>query len=256
MFVSVAPEFVRIVGSTGSEHSNDNYGDLDAADESTGVLTGRAGEDLHLECVSAGGNPAPKLSWMVGDQPMPSKQAQENSRTADGSWRVVSRLMLPVSRADHRAKVVCVAEHDALDQNLVASRSLDILFPPRAVARVDKTGVIAEGETVVLSCSAEANPPASIAWRRPGQTVLTTQPSFTIQSVGKEAAGRYECVAENMLGLSQPAPVDVEVECKYLYLYYMYINMCIHLFSFALINQGEFSLSNLTVFKVNAEIWR
>ena len=220
---SVGPDSVRI-SSTGAQHEYN--GAQNSVD--TGSISGRAGEDLYLECVSAGGNPAPKLSWIVADKPMRTKQTQENTKTEDGSWRAVSRLILPVSRDDHRAKVMCIAEHDALDQNLVAVQSLDIMFPPRAVASADKTGVLGEGETIVLSCTAESNPPAAITWRRPGGNVLTTKPSFTIQSVGKESAGRYECVAENVLGLSQPAPVDVEVQCKYL---------------FALIHQGNFLLA-------------
>ena len=191
-------------------------GDLDQT-ESTETISGRAGDELNLECLSVGGNPAPTLYWYIGDKIMPSKQTQENLKSDSGSWKSVSRLHLPVSREDNLAKVRCEASHDALDANLETSRTLDIMYPPRVTASTSATGVLAEGSTVVLSCSAESNPIASISWRRAGGPVLTTESSFTIQSVSRDSAGVYECVAENVLGLSKPSSVNIQVQCKYLF---------------------------------------
>ena len=180
-----------------------------------GAITGTAGEELNLECVSEGGNPAPKLFWSINGRELPTLQAQENQRTEAGAWKAVSRLTLPVSRADHRAEVRCRAEHDALDADLTTARSLEIYYPPRVTASSTAGDqVLAEGQQVVFSCSADSNPPASLTWRRVGGSQLTTEASFTIQSVGRETAGRYECVGENFLGLSKPAAVEIQVQCK------------------------------------------
>ena len=167
-------------------------------------------------------------------QELTAQQAQENIRTGEGTWRAVSKLTLPVSREDHKAEIRCEASHEALVENLVTISTLDIFYPPRAQAKPSKTGVLSEGDTVSLSCTTDSNPPASVTWRKisgssvgvagqpPAGTMLTSQPSFTIQSVSKESAGRYECVAENALGLSEPSTVNLKVKCKHLLYFYSY----------------------------------
>ena len=214
--ISVAPESVEIRTREPGYSSLHQDAEQDEK-ESPETISGRAGDELNLECVSVGGNPAPTLYWYIGDKIMPSKQTQENLKSDSGSWKSVSRLNLPVSRDDNLAKVRCEASHDALEANLETSRTLDIMYPPRATASTTATGVLAEGSTVVFSCSAESNPAASISWRRAGGPVLTTESSFTIQSVSRDSAGRYECIAENILGLSKPSSVDIQVQCKYLF---------------------------------------
>ena len=182
----------------------------------TDKITGRAGNQLHMECESSGGNPAPTLTWYLAGQPLTAQQAQENIRTGEGTWKAISRVSLPVSRQDHKAELRCEASHEALIENLVTYSQLDILYPPRAEASPSKEGVLSEGDSVSLSCVTDSNPPATITWRKQGGNMLTSQPSFTIQSVSKDSAGQYECVAENILGLSEPSTVMIKVKCKYL----------------------------------------
>ena len=179
-------------------------------------ITGRAGNQLHLECVSTGGNPAPTLTWYLAGKPLTAQQAQENIRSGEGTWKAVSKVSLPVSRDDHKSEIRCEAQHEALIENLVTYSQLDILYPPRAEAKPSKAGVLSEGDSVSLTCETDSNPPASITWRKSGGSMLTSQPSFTIQAVSKESAGQYECVAENILGLSEPSTVKIRVKCKFL----------------------------------------
>ena len=200
------------------------------ADISTALdnaVTGAAGTDLELDCTVVGGNPAPKLTWYVAGTEVASTLAQED-RKQGNTWTSRSRLRLPVSRADHAGQVRCEAEHDALNTPLIGLATLNILYPPRASAGSsggNKTSGtssgLSEGGSVTLTCEVDSNPPASrVSWRRSGAaTTLTSQQNFTISPVTRETAGSYECVAENMLGMSQPATVQLHVDCKcFLYL--------------------------------------
>ena len=190
-----------------------------SSEEVTGeenILKGKAGAELDMECVSEGGNPAPALSWFVGNKLIATKMSQENFKTSSGSWKAVSRLSLPISRADNKAEVRCEVTHAALETEMVATKTLDILYPPRVAASSTAEGrALAEGETVEFTCSADSNPPAKLSWRRSGGNLLTTESSFIIQAVGRSSAGGYECVAVNQLGRSKPAIVDIHVQCKY-----------------------------------------
>ena len=181
-------------------------------------IVGRAGDQLSLECVSTGGNPAPTLTWYLAGNIVTAQQSQQNEKTDEGTWIATSRLNLPVSREDHKEELRCEAAHEALTENLLTFSNLDIMYPPRAEAKPSKTGVLSEGESVSLSCTTDSNPPASVTWRKSGGSMLTSQASFTISEVSKESAGVYECVAENILGLSEPSTVSIKVKCKYTFL--------------------------------------
>ncbi len=84
-----------------------------------------AGEDVELECVVEGGNPASRVRWFARDQELSAGHIQENIRQKR-TWRSVSRLTLPVSKADNGAVVTCAAEHPALKAPLTAKTTLTI----------------------------------------------------------------------------------------------------------------------------------
>ena len=98
-----------------------------------------AGEDLELECITTGGNPPAKMKWYMGDQEIHTGHTQEDtrpslltdenniiSRIKARTWTSISRLMLPVSKADNGATVRCVAHHPALEKPLEQNTFLTI----------------------------------------------------------------------------------------------------------------------------------
>ena len=180
------------------------------------MISGSAGDDLSLECVSNGGNPAPTLKWLLRGQKIRSQESQEDERQENGRWRSVSRLRLPVNHEDNTARLECVVSHDALDTNMSDEVSFNIYYPPKVRVRASRDTLMAEGDSVTLSCDVDSNPPSSVSWRKLENTIryVSNQASFTISSATRTTAGSYQCVAENELGLSQPETIVLDVQCK------------------------------------------
>jgi hypothetical protein len=76
---------------------------------------------------------------------------------------------------------------------------------------------VVEGrDSVTLTCLADANPEAELAWRREGGgRVLGNFPTLDIGVVSRSDSGTYTCTATNALGNSQPAAVEVVTYCEY-----------------------------------------
>jgi hypothetical protein len=67
-----------------------------------------------------GGNPAPRLLWLLGERRLEGKLEQEQE------GRTLSRLRLPVSREDDGRILKCEARHEALIESLRAEAPLTI----------------------------------------------------------------------------------------------------------------------------------
>ncbi len=67
-----------------------------------------------------GGNPAPRLVWLLGERRLEGKLEQEQE------GRTLSRLLLPVSREDDGRILKCEARHEALTESLRAEAPLTI----------------------------------------------------------------------------------------------------------------------------------
>ena len=74
---------------------------------------------------------------------------------------------------------------------------------------------LSEGDSVTLRCSASANPPAQITWRREGTgEQVSDQPELILPAIKRSQADTYVCQAKNSLGLSAPKKIPLSVHCK------------------------------------------
>ncbi len=70
-------------------------------------------------------------------------------------------------------------------------------------------------DSVTMRCLAESNPPAKVWWEKEGVNgVVSPHGEISISPVTRSNAGIYKCVAQNALGLSEPAFVELSVNCK------------------------------------------
>ena len=74
---------------------------------------------------------------------------------------------------------------------------------------------LSEGDSVMLRCRADSNPPASVAWRRAGVAgVWSTREEVLIQKVGREEAGIYTCTAHNAEGDGESNHFNLDIRCE------------------------------------------
>ena len=70
-------------------------------------------------------------------------------------------------------------------------------------------------DSLVLRCEADANPPASIVWRRAGRSeIASLTESLQLRPVGRRDSGLYTCQAQNSVGTSDALSVQLDIKCK------------------------------------------
>ena len=186
-----------------------------------------AGEELEVVCRASGGNPPPAIRWMLGKRVKEGAKEDIDMETE----MTVSRLMLPVMKADQGKMVTCEVVHPALMEEMMAKAELEIqckfgdsfsilmiCLSSSDKPEVSVSSVLpyyVEGDTVSLSCTSEASPSASVMWYRAGSgQIITRQHQLRLEAVTKEQAGGYVCRANNTVGTSEPAMAEITVQCE------------------------------------------
>ncbi|XP_077935743.1 hemicentin-1-like isoform X2 [Gasterosteus aculeatus] len=83
-------------------------------------------------------------------------------------------------------------------------RSPAVYGPQRPSVSVSPSAEMLEGDSVTLTCSADANPAANYTWYKQDRTsdrrLLSEEPQLVFSSIQSSDSGRYFCTAENQLG--------------------------------------------------------
>ncbi|KAL3982160.1 Immunoglobulin domain family protein [Acanthocheilonema viteae] len=123
------------------------------------------GKTLNLTCESQGGNPLATLTWFRGIEKL---RGTRSATSDDISQSTVSILL---DRTMNNQQLKCEARNGALDEPLVITKTLTILFPPRRVSvRQDDRSrrLIVAGEITKLFCLVHSsNPVAELKWTFP-----------------------------------------------------------------------------------------
>ncbi|VDO44713.1 unnamed protein product [Brugia timori] len=122
------------------------------------------GETLNLTCESQGGNPLATLTWFRGVEKL---KGTRNAALGDISQSAIS---VSLDRTMNNQQLKCEARNGALDEPLVVTKSLTVLFPPRRVTvRQDRSKrLIIAGEITKLFCLVHSsNPIAQLTWTFP-----------------------------------------------------------------------------------------
>ncbi|XP_037977478.2 fasciclin-3 isoform X2 [Plutella xylostella] len=173
----------------------------------------KEGDVLQAQCVVAGGRPAAKITWMLDDiqvvdglhQPIITSEPGSDLKTI--SQNITRHLLAD----DGNRRLVCKAEHEAMDQPRFAQRQLQVIYPPKRTEPGPITifglKLGAEGR---LNVTIRANPPPYVEWTVGDQrlTPLRVSEDGTITALEPEALGNgyYNCT----LLLAHIAKEDVE----------------------------------------------
>ncbi|XP_067261175.1 B-cell receptor CD22-like [Chanodichthys erythropterus] len=89
---------------------------------------------------------------------------------------------------------------------------LDVEYSPKSVSVsiISPSGEIVSGDSVILNCSSDSNPPAEISWYK-GKTFLQSGDTYSISNIKSEASGNYYCSTRNKHGSQSSAAVTVNV---------------------------------------------
>ena len=183
--------------------------------ESTSVVNGKAGQIIKLRCEAQGGNPTPRLIWSINSVNT-STDSRVMIRSEGGIKTTSSTLSLPVNKDDNLSEIKCIVIHEALQAKLESKLTLNVLYPPEVKTDIANQNILSEGESVMLTCEVDSNPPASITWTKLGlrNTFISSERKLNLPVLSRNDAGTYECQAENSMGLSNPSSQKLDVQCK------------------------------------------
>uniref|UniRef100_A0A182QVU9 Ig-like domain-containing protein n=1 Tax=Anopheles farauti TaxID=69004 RepID=A0A182QVU9_9DIPT len=180
-------------------------------------VTVDSGAVATVKCVSHYGNPPAQLKWFLGDQEISPIHPQTNSTEPDNprTWSAASVVQIPASKERHGIVLKCLALHESYAARSVAVEArLDVKYAPTVrligAPQID----LEEGkDSLILRCVADANPPASIVWRRAGRSeIASLQESLQLRPVGRRDAGLYTCQAQNSVGTSDTMSVQLDIK--------------------------------------------
>ncbi|KAI5620293.1 B-cell receptor CD22-like, partial [Silurus asotus] len=106
--------------------------------------------------------------------------------------------------------------------------------PPKSVSvSISPLGDIAEGSSVTLKCSSDANPPVRVYTWYKDSSLIGMGKTHNIRKISSEDSGFYKCKAGNLYGEKESDEAVVNVRCK----------CCIKLFFYRHLYTYRFNLS-------------
>ncbi|XP_040071050.1 hemicentin-1 isoform X1 [Ixodes scapularis] len=190
-------------------------------------FTTKAGDSLNFQCVSGKGNPPAFLRWFLDSQDVShlATQTNETDKEKPYTWKALSVLNYTFNNTDNGKQLKCGAYHvtygkvvedpeaRGLGHRDVAV-ALNVKYLPEIKYDGNPPEEVAEGDSLKLSCAVtDANPPASVAWRKTGQSSIYAKgSSLEFTSIRRTNSSVYSCFAENDVGKSPEIPVRVDVK--------------------------------------------
>ncbi|XP_039948515.1 LOW QUALITY PROTEIN: uncharacterized protein LOC120766854 [Bactrocera tryoni] len=170
-----------------------------------------------VKCVSHYGNPPATLKWYLGDQEIQPIHPQINNTEPDNprTWSATSVVQVTAMRERHGDILRCLAYHESYTAKSVPVEArLDVKYAPTIrLIGSPEIDLEEDKDALILRCVADANPPASIVWRRAGRSeIASLQETLQLRPVGRRDAGLYTCQAQNSVGTSEQLSVQLDVK--------------------------------------------
>ncbi|RVE44076.1 hypothetical protein evm_011269 [Chilo suppressalis] len=132
----------------------------------SGPSEARVGDPVPLSCSTAPSNPAADIKWLV----LGKHHKEASNRTVispEGGWITTSNITVIVEPNRRSVVVVCHGINAQLTENVVATHTINVLYPPSAPMITGYTPgtTLSAGTVQKLSCiSSGGNPLATLTW--------------------------------------------------------------------------------------------
>ncbi|CAG9563471.1 unnamed protein product [Danaus chrysippus] len=185
---------------------------------------------LKLTCVVSGGRPMPRIRWWKKDKVIAQLDPVEDETR-------LSLLELRISylkREHFEAVYSCTADNTPIVPPLRISVQIQMYLRPLSVEILAREQPLSVGQETNIACKAVgARPPATITWWLGDKKMVVNTPQMgqvmtqyqragviagsahlALQSVSRDQAGHYVCVASNVEGDGRSLPVPLQVIYK------------------------------------------
>ncbi|XP_047541017.1 nephrin [Vanessa atalanta] len=173
----------------------------------SGPSEARVGDPVPLSCSTAPSNPAADIKWLV----LGKHHREASNRTVispEGGWITTSNITVVVEPNRRSIVVVCHGINGQLTENVVATHTINVLYPPSApmITGYIPGTTLSAGTVQKLSCiSSGGNPLATLTWFKNDKKIHSTTKT-TDKSVSAEISiltnvtdnqAQYRCEATN-----------------------------------------------------------
>ncbi|XP_046658181.1 nephrin-like isoform X2 [Homalodisca vitripennis] len=178
-----------------------------------------ADQRYEVSCEAVGGRPAPRITWWKGSSQL---KTSRQSTTKDENITISSLTFVP-SMEDSGKFLTCRV--GSTPHIVEDGWKLNIHHVPVVTLELGNSlnlSSIVEGMDVIFECNIKSNPWVyKVAWRHRGETLhnnagsgmfLVNNQSLFLQSVSRERAGLYTCVASNPEGDGESNPIFLDVK--------------------------------------------
>ncbi|CAB0044186.1 unnamed protein product [Trichogramma brassicae] len=174
-----------------------------------------------IECVSSGSRPEAVITWWKG-----THQVKHMARNFVEDKNITKSIMSYVPTIEDDGKfLTCRAENPVIYESALEDRwQLSVHYVPVVTIKLGsslRATDINEGDDVYFECEVKANPKAyKLSWFKDGRelfhnasanVILPGGHSLVLQSVSRNSAGEYACMAVNDEGKATSRPVSLDV---------------------------------------------
>ncbi|KAK6638849.1 hypothetical protein RUM43_007118 [Polyplax serrata] len=183
-----------------------------------------ADRSYELTCQSVGSRPPAKITWWM-DNKLLDNYSEEIS--PDGNI-TTSILTFSPRVEDHDRSLICRADNNLVKAGAEEdSIKLNVFYIPIVELELGSNldpNDIEEEDDVYFECKIQANPQAyKVTWKHNGlplqhslkSGIILGNRALALQSVTRQQAGAYSCVASNVEGDGDSNVVILNVMCEY-----------------------------------------